>query len=147
MEHHRRDGKRPTCRDEPIPEQRGRHSGNGHTEDQERHGEGDGAAEVVERCKCGEHLGRVDADSQQPRHAELRHGQNEDDQGRGDDTRGNQRQGNAPQHTTRRRHDQSSLLQAAINPAQGHFGGQHRKRVQNKAQNDDGGRQAVRPFG
>ena len=97
-------------------------------------------AEVVQRRKRGEHLGRVHADSQQPGHAELRHGQNEDDQGRGDDTWGNQRQGNASQHTTRRRHDQSRLLEAAINPAHGHFGGQHRQRVQDKAQNDNGGR-------
>ena len=41
----------------------------------------------------------------------------------------------------------ASLLEAAINPAHGHFGGQHRQRIQDQAQNDNGGRQAVRPFG
>ena len=140
MEHHRRHGKRPTCRDEPIPEQRGGHSSDRYAQYEERHGEGDRAAEVVERCKCGEHLGRVHPDSQQPGNAELRHCQNEDNQGRGGDTWGNKGQGNTSQHTTRRRHDQSSLLEAAIYPAHGHFGGQHRKRVQDKAQNDNGGR-------
>ena len=53
----------PTCRDQPITEQRGCHSRDDDAHHQKWHGQRNGSAEVVQRCKRGEHFGRVDADS------------------------------------------------------------------------------------
>ena len=46
IEHDRRDGKRPTCRDEPIPEQRGGHSG-----DHDAQSTSSGTARAMARLK------------------------------------------------------------------------------------------------
>ena len=130
---------------EAIAEERDGHDSDGEAQGQQGQGQERRPPWVVERGEGREDLGRVDADAQNARHAELGHGQDEDHQRRGHDARGREGHRDAPEHASWSRHHQGGLLEPPINPADGDLGGQHREGIQHQAEHQHGGGQAVGP--